>query len=696
MREELKQYAIRGIKGINQQERLADPELELADARNLWAPNGRLEKRPGYWGVGITQQNQDSSSTVATIYKEDPVGTFAQTATLDALPVGSRWYMSFNALELDSVYPRGMRIVVSGGGNTNNVLAFFEYWNGNVWAPLNTIEYNQASLNIESVVHLSTANNGFGFNFPRDLAKLSLAGTNSYWIRATLQNAGDTAFSGTIAITSVTFRKYSSSGGAYQRLFMVPVFFMSGTKYIAGFNVVNSPGWSAWQNSELRGYTHIYEFSNTLSTIGLVYPTINEEPATVATIPQFSEAYISYGRIVTVHKEKVRTDTGDDPLDAGTLAVVETDPAFVGPGADYDSAFVPQLGTWPAAQCIAFHRGELWAANFLGGPQQIRWSAAAPAYKVWPVINTDVLTDSDESPIIGLYPFNQNMFVFKERSIWQMVYTGLNDQKLNTYRGEKVVSGIGCVAQNSIQDIHGQLVFLGADGIYRFNGVQAERISDRVTKTLNGISSSKKHFATSVHWSEKSLYLLAINTKGDKGNDTLVVWDYKNDSWWIWDDFNVVSFFIEGRINDKERVYFLDQGDRLFELGVGVNDNGGAITAYGVTQRLADVPETKRLRLIDPRATNTSRSLKIEVQANDAPFEGLNDTSISFVDSNEKSYQVAIYNADKYTAERDRRSHIASLASGEWFRLKFTHDEQYAPLVLNEIIVAPVDVGRRA
>ena len=34
-------------KGINQQADLAEPD-QCADARNVWAPNGKVERRPGY------------------------------------------------------------------------------------------------------------------------------------------------------------------------------------------------------------------------------------------------------------------------------------------------------------------------------------------------------------------------------------------------------------------------------------------------------------------------------------------------------------------------------------------------------------------------------------------------------------------------------------------------------------------------
>jgi hypothetical protein len=682
-RDEFKYYAIKGIKGINQQERLADPELELADARNLWAPNGRLEKRPGYQGAGATNLISTSYIDPLTVYKEDPLGTFTQTEVLSSLPVGSRWYLSFNTAIADADYANGISLLVNNA-NTNNVVAYAEYWNGFMWAP---IKFTEGS-SVLPAVHL--VNGLFYLAFPRDFAKLTIGAVNSYWIRFTLQNAGSTEFSSPVDLTAgflTINQSLPSSASNTNRVYSVFVSAENNLKYIAA-NMHKTTKAVSWLNvPQLAGGTSVTEFY--ISTL-TPYSSVDDEPPSIAVVPQFGEVYLAYEQATTVHKITVRASA-----DVAAIATVETDPTLVGSNSDYDPAFIPQLGAWPEAKYIAFHRGEMWAANLKGGSAQIRWSAGSDAYRIWPQISTDVAIDVDQSAITGLFAFNQNMFVFKDRSIWQMIYTGLNDQKLNTYRAEKVVAGVGCVSNSSIQDVQGNLVFLGQDGIYQFDGVRATKISDRIQKTLDSVVSGRKRHAVSCHWREKSLYMLAVTTAGSATNNLVIVWDYKNDSWWIWDDIEAVSMFAIPDALSGEQIYFVDLGGRVFQLGIGHNDNGGTITAYGTSQRLANSLWTQHIRSIEPLSTNTSRSLTIEVASNDEPMLGLNDTSPTFTDPGEKEYLTAVYNADHYTVERDRRAHVGTFVDGEWFRVKFTHEERHAPFVLNELYIGTVPIGKR-
>lgn len=66
-RRDYEYWTVTGVKGINQQEDLADPQLELADARNLWAPDGALISRPG---------DKPFSQVVPPVYRLNGVGYF--------------------------------------------------------------------------------------------------------------------------------------------------------------------------------------------------------------------------------------------------------------------------------------------------------------------------------------------------------------------------------------------------------------------------------------------------------------------------------------------------------------------------------------------------------------------------------------------------------------------------------------------
>ncbi len=691
-RRDLKYFTVTGAKGINQQEKLADPVTELQDARNLWAPNGRIEKRPGYWGIGteFTYATGLSTLTGGNIIVENPLGTFTDTGNLSSLPVESRWYIEFTAIP--ATENLGLRVVPQTT-NSNDVTCLCEYWNGDSWIELKAIEYAENN-SLLATLHLSVVATSFRFPWPADLTTKDVTGSGAkYYFRFTVKPAADSALdaSTSLGLNDPQYYYYSSSSPYQTRMwFIVGVNYATGPHFIAARD--NSTSDSFYNTRKLQGSETVIS-----ARASSTYPTYSvDEPPSVAAITQFDETYISYNSVVTVHKLNPKVTGSVTNDDVFSFAAIETDPLLVGEGKRYHPSLIPQIG-WPRAKYIAFHRGEMWAANLKdGGATSIRWSAASPAYKVWPQINIDVLADTDQGPITGIYPFNQNMFVGKSDSIWQMVYTGLNDDGLNTYRAEKVVAGVGWVSQNSIQDIGGRLVFLAEDGIYSYDGVRLRKLSDRIQKTINGIVPAKRAFAVSAHWKSKSCYLLAVTTQGNAINNLVLIWDYKNDSWWIWDSIEAVSFLSVEDSSDTEHIYFVDYIGRVFELGVGHHDYGTAISAYGITQQIGDPNVTKKLRRVELNSTNLTNAATIEVQRNDAPFTAATTSTLTLSDSLEDVYGTGVYGTATYVGDRDRDDGIGVLQVGESFRVKFSHSAKNSPFVMNELRAGllPISVRR--
>lgn len=658
-------------KGINQQERLADPEKECADARNVWAPDGHVIARPGYWGVGFpVAVTQYAGAGTVDIVEEFPTNTFSQSFNLDTLPTTYHWFIGAAGIP---TFATSLGIYANmDTPNTNEMSYLLEYWNGSQWIKLNTTETDSTSLVIHSD-HLSSSARFF-FPIPADATIQTAASQPSasigdllYWFRFTLQSKNGSTQLHPASVSSVGVLQSDSTINYY-----VPAIFANSTRFLLSYQ--NSSGVTYIADyPQISGPARAVEAPTAQSFVYLV-----DEPASYTVVPQFEEAYVSYNYKTTIHKANPNS-----MADSASLATVETDSNVVGPDADYDPNLIPQLGTWPQAKYIQFHRGEMWAANFKDGANSIRWSAGSPNYKVWPTISIDVLADRDQSPITGLYPFNQNMYVFKADSIWQMVFTGENDDKLNTYRAERIVSGIGCVSNGSIQEIRGNLVFQGHDGVYAFDGTSAKKISDRIQLTFNTIVEGKRAFSSSVNWRTKSLYLLAVATAGSAVNNLVLVWDYKNDAWWIWDNIEAVSFLYVKNAVSEEQIYFVDSNSRLFQLGIGTSDYGTAITGYTITQRIYQTNATRKLRLLEVNSSNLSNSATVEVQPNDAPFTGATSSTLDFSDANELVYGTATYGTSTYTGERERIKGVATNLGGEWFRAKVSHSSKTTPFSMS-------------
>jgi hypothetical protein len=692
-------------RGINEQTDLAGPN-QCAEALNVWAPGGRVEKRPGYEGVSAFAYNWGGASVAgATVIKESPIGTFSTTTNLSSLPVGDRWYAGFTSYDASAVGKElGVQLDVAAT-NSNACYAKLEYWNGTTWVGLRTRE--TVNIPATGVTHLGDASSAFWFPFPGDLAQTTINGVTAYFFRGTVQAnaAGVTALDGSVTLSSVAAVMYSNVSVSPIAFFGAAQFPYS-KRYIA-VETNNSNSLTVFYNvSEPANYLLSAE-EQYVAPLATTFEFDKEEPASAAVVPQFEEMYVAYDRQTLVFRAAPALQTSAEHF----RAAVEDDPAIVGSGAPYDPAEIAQLGSWPRAKYISFFRGELWAANLDdSGDYSIRWSAPQPYYKVWPELNIEVLMEDDNSPITGFKGFDQHMVVFKNDSIWRMVDAGISDFGLQTYAPERVVAGVGCVSNSSIQQIQGMLVFLAEDGIYGFNGATAEKLTldltpkigtgaDRLKDTIARITPGRRPFATAAHWKKHSMYLLAVSLDGSDTNSHVIAWDYKNDTWWLWDNLPVRYWLSDEDAADNERLYFMDSIGRIYEFGVGKTDHGAAISAYVVTQRLARSDTKKRARSIALTSTNRTRGATIELISNDEA-EGTSG-SIVLTDSLEKEYgtssssTTATYSTDSYTPTRRRSRRIMFNDAADWFQVKVSHATKNVPFAMNDITLGYVALGRR-
>ena len=80
------------------------------------------------------------------------------------------------------------------------------------------------------------------------------------------------------------------------------------------------------------------------------------------------------------------------------------------------------------------------------------------------------IANNPNSPISGIYGYNQNMMVWKGDSMWQMVDAGISDFGLQTYAPERIPGNVGCVSHGSIAEVKGRLVWHAEQGLYSWNG----------------------------------------------------------------------------------------------------------------------------------------------------------------------------------------------------------------------------------
>lgn len=691
-------------KGINQQAELASLE-ECADARNVWAPNGRVVRRPGYVGVTALNSAVVTTNTLAAWYSvvETPIGTFTSGSgvpdyVLNNLAIGSRWYLIID----DTPLANGLGItlpVLNPNGNTT--WAAIEYWNGTGWAPLHADETNEAFV-IKKHLFTSVPNEYLWFPFPNDWVRTTTNGIAGYPLRFLIEGTaldGATSISpnGVGAPSWLTDGSEIAGSGVITITtppVLVKLQFPFTTRYLSANQVsslAGSTGFAYYLNCGAVSRAHKAADIQTSTTIAYKV----DEPPTVAVVPQFEEAYLAYNRIVTRHS--AYPAAADD-----VTALVESDPLIVGPGAPYDADQIIQLSAWPKCKYITFFRDRLWAVNLDdSGDYSIRWSAPVPYHHVWPVINIETLMEDDNSPTTGACGFQQNLTVFKEDSIWMMEDVGTTDLGLESFNPRRVVAGVGCVSNSSVAEVQGRLVFLAEDGIYAYNGTpQIEKLSYRIQDTINSINPARRPFAKAVNLSQKNLYLLAVAVNGSNTNNLVIVWDYKNDVWWLWDSLEVQQWLLDEGASDDQRLYFQDSHMRVFEFFVGNQDNGSAISSYVLTQRFdystasRDAGDAKqRVRMVQLISTNDSRDATIELRSNDEPAGTIG--AIDYTDDAEADWSALVWAVDTYTVQRRRKRRLMFYRDIDWCQVKVSHSTKNAPFEMASVGVGFLPLGRR-
>lgn len=685
--------------GINEEPENAAPN-QLLDARNMWCPEGRLEQRPGYVGAWPISFEEDGTLTNAKYVKSvSDVLTSAGVGgpfDISDLASGDYWAIGLSATDLDTdskfitdVVRFAVELDTKNGTGTTPFIRP-RYWNGSEWRFLLVLEESGRDSVTNSRewkktdAHLQppdTATVYFSFVIPNDCSLSTIDSNERYWIRFEIYNddVGNTVL--TDGALNLSYANRPALGaGVVQFVVEKMPFALSATDTYSGTGALQYE----------IGYPedrviHIDD--------GDISPV---EPSSWAVVSQFNELFVSTSNKIV---ELVRRELNSNPE-----ASVETAPEIVGEingiKSDYHPDYVAALASFPEAKYIEYFQNQLWVANLKDEPFTVRWSAPAPAHKVWPVESFEYLMEDDNSPIIGLKTFGEHIAVFKQDSIWRMVYAGVGGvASVNTYVPVKVPGGIGTVSNASIQDINGVLVFLAEDGIYAFNGAdKPTKLTENIDPTISRINKGRRQFASSVHWRSKNCYLLGIPVDGSEANNIVLVYDYKHGSWWIWDNIEAQILFKDEGPSDEEVIYFADNSGRVFRLGEGFTDNGTATTAYFKPHRIGfDSDQSLSIRSVRINAENPGISLSVTVERDDEPSTNALSRTVDFSDGTEYKTDAADALVGTATcAGNGRRTKKSMLRkTGNWHTVKIENTTKNVPMIINNLKIGLSPWSRR-
>ena len=207
---------------------------------------------------------------------------------------------------------------------------------------------------------------------------------------------------------------------------------------------------------------------------------------------------------------------------AGTEYIVWADGA--NNASKYDGTTVTDLNATGAPsnpQYVVGHKDALFFAGMSATPEEVVFTA--------PFTDDDFSTANGagsinvDSPITGLFPFRDQLFIFCEERIFKLVGNTIADFVL-----QPVTREIGCVNGFTIQEVGGDLIFLGPDGLRTVAGtekigdVELGTISRQVQPRFEGLTDVDEFDSLVVP--DKTQYRIFFSEDGvTRGNTTGVI-----------------------------------------------------------------------------------------------------------------------------------------------------------------------------
>jgi len=413
-----------------------------------------------------------------------------------------------------------------------------------------------------------------------------------------------------------------------------------------------------------------------------INPALASSPADNAAVTWLS---VNYTGGIKLRTAKYRTNSVDK-----IVGVNGTNYPFI-----WDDTTFTSLDTNTdllGADFVVFHKNQLFFVN----EDKLIFSA--------PYTDTD-FTAANGAGVIsvgaiitGIIVFREALIIFTDKSISQLVGNTISDFNL-----QPITRNVGCVATDTIQEIGGDIMFLGPEGLRLlsatdrtgdFNlGVVSKSIQAEATELISSSSS----FA-SVVIKQKSQYRLlgynaSVTTASAKGIlGTQMVGD--NTSTMAWAETVGIKAYVadSNYINQTETIIFAHSDGYVYQMESGNSFDGNNILANFATPF---VPVTdprvrktfyKMFLYTDPQGSvNMSVNLKLDFD----DFGSIQPETISLsnVDSGSSvgfyGTSTAKYGTTKYGAKLKKLFQTQVIGSGFFISLQFVSDGTDPPFSLD-------------
>ena len=187
----------------------------------------------------------------------------------------------------------------------------------------------------------------------------------------------------------------------------------------------------------------------------------------------------------------------------------------------------------------------------------------------------------DSDKITGLSVFQNNLIIFKERSIFQFSFDTSGEPVL-----QMITQAYGCVSFKSVQRVDNDVFFLTRNGVYvlgyepnYFAIIRTNELSARIHPLIQTINPA--NFMNACSMFHQYVYYLGIPTSTSY-NSLVLTYDRRYQAWSTLNLYQPESFCIYNDENNNETMYFTSgTSNQIFQITPGVySANGSAINSY--------------------------------------------------------------------------------------------------------------------
>jgi hypothetical protein len=237
----------------------------------------------------------------------------------------------------------------------------------------------------------------------------------------------------------------------------------------------------------------------------------------------------------------------------------------------------------------------------------------------WTSVNDAGSIDVTRSVGVGtaITTFADHVIVWSENSMHELFGTGPYNYEL-----KDITNDVGCVNDRTVIEVKGSLFWLDYTGVYQYTGGLPRKVSDKVSKYINGINWTYKSLCASGVKDDKMYLSIPY---GSTACNKVLVYDIRKDIWHI-EDGNFINFVnISDTLYGQQADGFIQNMDNGLKTGL---DNSTAITWQFETKAfndntIAGQKTLSEMYMVAEGTSNATKQVLFSTNVNSSTFVSL-------------------------------------------------------------------------